>query len=157
MRQLILISVLLCSFSYGSELYFSGYVYNQSEIPLEGANILVVDSRGLQSGTFSDREGFFKIALLSDADYLVTVSFIGYNDYFKSISLNNQDYVETIILEMKSIPLDQLEIINSANQKLMTGASTTIGAETISLIKPTGTQEMLEYIPGMVLSPFINN
>ena len=149
MRRLILISILLCSFSYSSESYFSGYVYNQSEIPLEGANILVVDSKGLQGGTSSDREGFFKIALLSDADYSVTVSFIGYNDYFKSISLNNQDYVETIILEMKSIPLDQLEIINSANRKSMTGASTAIDAETISLIKPTGTQEMLEYIPGI--------
>tara|TARA_Y100000996_G_scaffold279653_1_gene220570 strand:+ start:690 stop:3446 length:2757 start_codon:yes stop_codon:yes gene_type:complete len=147
--------VILFSFAYSSDSYYSGYIYNQSGEVLEGANIIAIDSKGNEFGASSDSGGYFQVFLMPDSDYEIIITFIGYNDYYKNISLNDIEKKITnqiITLDIKSIPLNQLEIveiINTKNRKSMVGTSTSINANTISLIKPTGTQEMLEYIPGI--------
>ena len=110
--HIISIFIILMTFGYGSNLYFSGYIYNQAGEKLEGANIVAVDSKGDEIGTYSDRDGYFKLPIISNNDYEIAITFIGYNDYYKSISFVGQDYTnQVIILETQSIPLEQLEII----------------------------------------------
>ena len=59
--------IILCNspLIYGADLQssFSGYIYDESGIPLEGANIVIVDSKGNKTGSSSDQQGFFKIPL----------------------------------------------------------------------------------------------
>ena len=151
-RKLLIFAILSSSiFLYGvtSQYYFSGYIYNSSGIPLEGANIVLTDSKGVKTGLSSDQDGFFKIFFPEKGYYTIKITFIGYNNYSKYLYIDNKNYNETINLEVKSITLDELEIINSSKRSLEVGASTIVGSKRIQLIKPTGTQEILESIPGI--------
>ena len=147
--QFLLTLVTYFSFTYASNAYFSGYIYSSAGQALEGANIVAVDSNGDKVGTSSAKDGYFEIALLIGDEYGIEIAFIGYDTYYKSVTIINNMSPEYITLNIRSIQLEQLEIINSINRKSMVGTSTAIDANTISLIKPTGTQEMLEYIPGI--------
>ena len=147
--QFLLTLVTCFSFTYASNAYFSGYIYSSAGQALEGANIVAIDSNGDKVGTSSAKDGYFEIALLAGDEYGIEIAFIGYDTYYKSVTITNNMSAEYITLNIRSIQLEQLEIINSTNRKSMVGASTAIDANTISLIKPTGTQEMLEYIPGI--------
>ena len=112
--------VILFSFAYSSDSYYSGYIYNRSGEVLEGANIVAIDSKGNEFGASSDSGGYFQVFLMPDSDYEIIITFIGYNDYYKNISLNDIEKKITnqiITLDIKSIPLNQLEIVEIINTK----------------------------------------
>ena len=64
------------SFTYATTAYFSGYIYNSNGQPLEGANIIAIDSNGDKAGTSSAKDGYFEIVLLAGNEYGIEIAFI---------------------------------------------------------------------------------
>ena len=111
--QFLLMLVTCFSFTYASNAYFSGYIYSSAGQALEGANIVAIDSNGDKVGTSSAKDGYFEIALLAGDEYGIEIAFIGYDTYYKSVTITNNMSAEYITLNIRSIQLEQLEIINS--------------------------------------------
>ena len=125
---------------------------DQSNVPLQGANVLFKNDSGEEYGTSTDKNGSFNIDNISDGNYSLKISFIGYEDYKKSIIIEaGRKYKVDAFLSIQPILMAKLEIISEADQSYeeLPGAATVLDMQTLKLINPIGTQEMLEYIPGV--------
>ena len=120
--------------------------------PLQGANIELLGNNKKQYGATTDTDGRFSIADVEDGKYRVSISFIGFEDYRENVVIDSgKSYNLDAELTVQSIVMSRLEIIGDASapyQKLP-GAATVMDMQTIKLVNPLGTQEMLEHIPGV--------
>ena len=74
-----------------TEHFISGYVLDQSNEPLFGANIVIINT---SDGSTSDSSGFYKINNLETGKYTIFVSYIGYKSQKKTIYISkyNEDH-----------------------------------------------------------------
>jgi len=127
------------------------YVY-ETNVPLQGANIVFKSTEGVEHGSSSDSNGKFTISDVSSGEYTVLISFIGYEDYKESIIIEKgKSYQVDAFLAIKPILMAKLEIMSEVDEpyQKLPGAATVLDMQTIKLINPIGTQEMLEYVPGI--------
>ena len=127
------------------------FVY-ETNIPLQGANIVFKSAEGVEHGSSSDSNGKFTISDVSSGEYTVLISFIGYEDYKESIIFEKgNSYQVDAFLAIKPILMAKLEILSEVDEPYqdLPGSATVFGMQTIKLINPVGTQEMLEYVPGI--------
>ena len=111
-----------------------------------------------------------KIMELSDSNFAVTSlrngTVYGYSKYMRFDTVTN-DFVGSALtnkkiiiksaqvyefkfqMNLNTIAITELEIINNYNNQSMVGAATSIGAKDLEIIKPMGTQEILERVPGI--------
>ena len=131
----------------------NGTVYKDgTKIPLQGANVLFINEAGGEFGASTDANGRYAIGNMPGGDYTVTISFIGYDDYSKSIMVKNgKKYQIDATLSVEPILMAKLEIISEidAPYQDLPGAATVMYMQTLKLVNPIGTQEMLEYVPGI--------
>ncbi len=68
----------------------NGTVYRDgTKIPLQGANVLFVNNGGDEFGASTDVNGKYAISSVPGGNYTVTISFIGYDDYQKSVLIES--------------------------------------------------------------------
>tara|TARA_Y100001968_G_scaffold261827_1_gene249810 strand:+ start:657 stop:3251 length:2595 start_codon:yes stop_codon:yes gene_type:complete len=143
-----MISIGAILFASDANKSLSGYVYDSNNSPLKGANVELVDSAKNILGTSSDGDGYYEFNNLESNQYTLIITFIGYNKYSKEINLNDDD--EYIVnLKIKSIEISNIEIISVENKEEIVGAITLIDSKAMKNIKPIGTQEILQYVPGI--------
>ena len=83
-------------------------------------------------------------------NYSIKVTFIGYKDVDKSFELaSSKNHEIKIIMNLETISMTELEIINNKYNKSMVGAATSINAQSLEIMMPMGTQEILENVPGI--------
>ena len=135
------------------ETVVSGTVYrNEKNIPLQGANVVFRGKSGNQYGASTDINGMFNISEISPGNYDIKISFIGFEDYSKNIIIETgKVYKVDAILSIEPILMAKLEIISEVETPYdkMPGAATVMDMQTLKLVNPIGTQEMLEYVPGI--------
>ena len=153
--KLCLYYILTIQISYASlaQTTVSGIVVRQeNDLPLKGANIVLTGLDGKTFGTVTDDDGSFSIDNILSGEYNVFISFIGFKDYNQIITIEDgKIYTVNATLSIQPITMTKLEIISDADSKFnnLPGASTVLQMETIKLLNPIGTQEMLEYVPGV--------
>ena len=110
---LILCALLSTTRFYGQELSISGFVDDSRDIPISYANILLMKSQDsmVVKGVSTDENGFFLLKGLSQDSYLLKVSFLGFMDVYKSVTLSETVDLGTIILEEDSEQLNEINII----------------------------------------------
>ena len=135
------------------ETVVSGTVYrNEKNIPLQGANVVFRSESGQQYGASTDINGMFNISEIFPGNYDIKISFIGFEDYSKNIIIETgKVYKVDAILSIEPILMAKLEIISELETPYdkMPGAATVMDMQTLKLVNPIGTQEMLEYVPGI--------
>ena len=106
----------------------------------------------IKYGATTDDDGRFNIDEIEDGRYKISISFIGFEDYRDDVAIESgKSYKVDAVLEIQPIAMSRLEIISDASapyQKLP-GSATVMDMQTIKLVNPIGTQEMLEHIPGI--------
>ena len=152
-HSLSLIITLFLSLAFLNGSQIEGKVYQKdNNTPLQGANVLFVNVDGDEFGASCDANGVYKIDNVSKGKYKVIVSFIGYKD-FRDDVLIEDDKVYTInaSLSISPILMAKLEIISKTENSYedLPGAATVIDAQVLKKLNPIGTQEILEYVPGV--------
>ena len=153
--KLCLYYILTFQIAYASlmQTSVSGMVVRQeNDLPLKGANIVLTGIDGKTFGTVTDDDGSFNIDNILSGEYNVSISFIGFKDYNQTITIQDgKVYTVNATLSIQPITMTKLEIISDADSKFnkLPGASTVLSMQTIKLLNPIGTQEMLEYVPGV--------
>ena len=96
-----------------SQHQITGKVLDDQQRAVDYANILLlnpVDS-SLVKGTLSDSSGYFIFEKVAPAEYLISVSFIGYNDYFTEVMKVNQDVeLASFRLSTNNAQLDEVVV-----------------------------------------------
>ena len=120
--------------------------------PISGAGVTIESEGRILEQTRTDKDGFFRLTQDAKGQRRITVSIIGYADYAEIIDLKpDSTNLPDISLTSRPFQLAPVEIIGKAwavNKKL-TGTATLLEPASIELIRPVGTQELLELVPGI--------
>lgn len=120
--------------------------------PLIGASISWWEDGKKLNGVVTDENGNFLIKSIETGEREVQVNYIGYEVTTQKISIEAGKTAELdFTVKAGSINLTGVEIVGlrSKSIKDLPGAATKIDAREVQLIKPMGTQEMLQHIPGV--------
>ena len=85
MKSLIILLVIFCITSFAQVITIKGKVVDsKTDYPLENANIIIKGDNAI--GTISDSEGFFTLSGVIKADYLIEISYLGYEKFSQTVS-----------------------------------------------------------------------
>lgn len=98
---------------FGQQFSVSGSVYDADNNPIAYSNVVLRTQKDsiIVAGTSSNDEGFFLMENVKNDEYILTVSFIGYNSHRNKINLNENIVLETIILKEATENLSEVQIL----------------------------------------------
>ena len=124
---------------------------DQSGIP--GASVYLEQNGRTVRGGACDIAGRFSLVVPATVDTLVLrVSSIGYAEYRDTARLSDlADRTLTIRMEGETFSSDPVVILGQSHraERRAVGTMTELSSATLDLVRPVGTQEMLEYVPGI--------
>jgi len=103
------------NFVNGQNASILGKVLDIQTSPIEFANILLkkIDD-GFTQGSITDFDGNFVIDISRKGDYEIRVSFVGYKDWKKNITVDQRMDLGNIILENNTNELDEVVVTSTA-------------------------------------------
>lgn len=150
----ILLSLVIGFVNYcDSSSDISGIVIEKGTgVPISDANVKIELDGQVLNETTTEKDGNFKVSLNVSEDHEIVVSAEGYRTY-REKSLTASDSTIQIKIELTKISyeLAPIEIIGRSlrRHKQLTGTMSKLEPDTVDLIMPVGTQELLEMIPGI--------
>ncbi|WP_299461344.1 TonB-dependent receptor [uncultured Microscilla sp.] len=159
-RKLVLISLFLWFNAYSvawaqapPRHFIKGVVKTTKENePIVGATVILLDKGKIIEVTSTNAQGGFLLQTSKKQPLQLKVKFIGYNDFSVQITptLSPQTTLE-VSLKENNLTLSAVEIIGDApgSYRKLPGTATRLKTEDIQMIAPVGTQEALEYVPGV--------
>jgi outer membrane receptor protein involved in Fe transport len=154
MRTFIILSFFVISFQLSAQTkqyVVSGSVSDENELPIAYVSVVLkaINTSFIQ-GDLTDEQGKFNVRNLSDGDYLLTVSFVGYQPYTQEIEVNNNIELPQIQL-LEGIELG--EVIVSAQRKLVSSerGKINLAVENSKLADLPATTDVLSFVPGVIV------
>ena len=124
----------------------------ETEQPLSGATVKIKSEVHDLQETTTARDGIFRLILDAPGQRQIEVSLSGYDSYNEQLTLT-PDSTRTLDITLLSHPFElaPIEIIGEASQvnDKLTGTVALMEPQTVELIHPVGTQELLELMPGI--------
>ena len=120
--------------------------------PISGAVVKIESEGQIVAETTTGRDGNFRVSQDVQGEKRIQVSSMGYNRYSEILELT-PDLTHHLEISLATQPfqLAPIEIIgeSSHRHRKLTGTMSMLEPDTVDLIKPVGTQELLELIPGI--------
>ena len=119
--------------------------------PVVGASVSLQTRTTILIGCATDLKGQFSLSTPSRDSVAIHVRAIGFESYRQDLHLKETITRLTIDLVGTALETSPVVVIGQSHksQRKMVGAGTQVSPKTIRLINPVGTQEMLEYVPGV--------
>ena len=105
--------LLLSSYSLFSQNSLKGILVNEASEPVAFANVVLLnsqDSTSVYKGVISEDNGEFSFTEIPANKYLLKVSFVGYEEYLREVSVNSDKNLKKIILKETASNLDEVTI-----------------------------------------------
>ena len=136
-----------------SSVEIRGKVFDkETEQPIMGATVRIQSNGSGWEEATTVRDGTFQFTQVAPGQTQIKASLIGYDDYVEISELTpNSTLTLDIALLSRPFELAPVEIIGKSprvNRKL-TGAIALLESHSVELIRPIGTQELLELLPGI--------
>lgn len=116
MNKRLCLSLIVCLFSIlsYSQNSLKGRLLNENKEPVAYANVILLDaedSTSVYKGVVSEEDGGFILENLEDQNYVLKVTFIGYEDYLKTVRLSRGlTDLKSIVLTEASDALDEITV-----------------------------------------------
>ena len=126
----------------------SGTVKDQNGNLLPGASVLLKQNA---EGSITDFDGKYEIKNVSDGNYTIIASYIGYDNFKKEIKVNGNLILDIIIKE-NALSLDEIVVTGVVNPKSKMESSisvSTIGVKQIEQASARSAGELFRSIPGI--------
>lgn len=117
-----------------------------------GAIVSLHDGEKTLAGCISDVYGGFSLSTQYSGTATLTIRTLGFEAYSQEVTLDPTKPTElTIKLSGQVFQSEPIVVIGKsyAAQRKLAGTATQVDPKTIKLVNPIGTQEMLEYVPGV--------
>lgn len=108
------LTVFLPFSTFSQDLTISGGVKDAENQPIYFANVVLLSAKDSTAikGTSTNLEGYFEIKNVKENQYLLKISFIGYQEVIKSVEVSFKDIMlGTIILTENNEALDEVSIV----------------------------------------------
>uniref|UniRef100_UPI00404978C5 TonB-dependent receptor domain-containing protein n=1 Tax=Gelidibacter sp. TaxID=2018083 RepID=UPI00404978C5 len=127
----------------------TGLIKDQNDMPLTGVNIVI---SGTTQGAVSDFEGNYSINNISNGNYTLIATYLGYKKFTQNITISDASISVDITLLEDAESLDQVIITGVTNPKSKIESSVSITSMQPSVIQqsaPRTTAEIFRTIPGI--------
>ncbi|MEO6904199.1 MAG: TonB-dependent receptor [Bacteroidia bacterium] len=157
MKKLSLIFIFLTVpffFIHAQNLSIGGQLTDQTKEPLIGASVVLLNPNdsSLIKGSVADVDGNFSIENVQPANYLVRISFIGYEDLFISKQLTTASInLGRLVLKEKATKLNQVTIIGAVVPVQQKGDTTQINASAYKTNPDATAEDLINKMPGITL------
>jgi len=154
MKQLfLLLSILfVCSSIYGQNYYgLSGNLTDESATELVGATVLLLNlpDSTMEEYALTNEKGFFKMTAPKSSNYLLKISYMGYEDYVKILDLSQKIELGTIVLKEKSELLQSIEVVEERIPIRMNGDTLEYSADAFETQEHDNVEALLKKLPGV--------
>ncbi|WP_157963240.1 TonB-dependent receptor [Algoriphagus litoralis] len=149
-RALICLGFFLISFpSFSQTKPLVGQVLDSLDNPIAYANVVAINQSTQKIGGFgiTNAEGRFKITLAPGAEYLLRVSFVGYQQFERLISAWDPEVQMQIILKQSDTELGLVEVV-SEMPVTMKGDTLTYKTDAFTTGNERKLEDVLEKLPG---------
>ena len=139
-------------FCHGSTEISGSVIDKETRQPILGAVVKIESDGQVLAETTAKKDGSFYLNEDLQGKAQIQVSSSGYSRYSEIIALTpDSTHNLEISLSSQTFQLAPIEIIGESSQRhrKLTGTMSMLEPETVDLIKPVGTQELLELIPGI--------
>lgn len=118
--------------------------------PIVSAVVQIKGNGNVVKDTTTAEDGSFQFTHILETDQHINVNSVGYTTFSKELTLDSSGNLE-IALSGNTFELAPIEIIGQSmrEHKKLTGTMSKLEPDTVDLMKPVGTQELLESIPGI--------
>lgn len=144
--------VLISSVVFGQQYSINGEVKDKTSQPIAYANIILLKTQDstIVTGTTSDDFGKFSINEINSGNYIIKVSFIGFEDLSQNISLEDNVELETIVLKESVESLSEVQITYKKPTLKKEADRLVFNVENTALIEGTILQ-VLRSTPGILV------
>lgn len=154
MKQLFLLfsTLFLYPQLYGQNYYgLSGNLTDEHGTELLGATILLLNlpDSTMEEYALTNEKGFFKLSAPKQTNYLLRISYMGYEDYEQVLDLNQKIDLGTIVLKEKTALLESVEVVEERIPIRMKGDTLEYSAGAFEIQEHDNVEALLKKLPGI--------
>lgn len=122
----------------------------QDQSPVIGAAVSLISARDTTRtwGNFSDIEGNFSVNVPRSGNYILKVSYVGYQPIRKSIQVNENQNLGTISLRTDAKLLDEVTVAGKQIRAEQKGDTTQYNADAYKVNKDATAEDLITKMPG---------
>lgn len=131
-----------------------GKLVTETNEPIAFANVILLnaeDSTSVYKGTISEDNGEFLLEEIASNDYLLKVSFVGYEEYLQQISVNSDKKIRKITLKEGASNLEEVTI-NARKPKITRSIDRITFDVENSTLSSGSSWDILRQTPGVIMA-----
>jgi hypothetical protein len=142
----------IISSGFGQAYFIGGKITEQKNAPAIGASVIILKSdSSFLKGTTTSETGNFKIENIVTGNYLLKISYLGFTDYYKTISVNENKTLDNIKLTSTVKKLDEIKIETDAIMATQSGDTTSYNAKAFKVNKDANAEDLVTKMPGVTV------
>jgi hypothetical protein len=136
----------------GQTFFIEGKIQEQKSEPAVGASVIILkrDSSFLK-GTTTSETGNFKIENVEAGTYILKISYLGFSDQFKTLSINANVNIGTTQLTSTVKKLDEIKIETEAIMATQSGDTTSYNSKAFKTNKDATAEDLVTKMPGVTV------
>lgn len=146
--------ILLASLPAFSQNIINGSVIDQASNPVAFANVVLLsaaDSTTVYRGAVTNEDGTFSFEKIESNDYLLAISFVGYENFYRRILINGNTDLEPVILKEEEAGLTEVTI-KARKPKITRSVDRIVFDVENSMLSTGSSWDILRKTPGVVVS-----
>ncbi|MEZ4960136.1 MAG: TonB-dependent receptor [Saprospiraceae bacterium] len=150
MKTNLLIVLLLCAFGAAAQTYsVTGTVIDETGAPLPGAYVILQYPWGEDAKlTATEADGSFNLKEVEKGGYKLKVSFVGYEDFLKEITITDKSVnVGTLAIQPSATQLAEVEIKDKLPMAKQLGDTTQYNADAFKVMKDANAEDLIGKMP----------
>lgn len=131
----------------------SGKLSERNQSPVIGASVILYSPADTSfiKGTTSNENGDFLIENVDSKTYLLKISYLGFADYFKMISVTENINLNTIVLKSGAKKLQEVTVETQAVMATQSGDTTSYNSKAFKTNKDANAEDLITKMPGVTV------
>ncbi|KUJ63351.1 TonB-dependent receptor [Flavobacteriaceae bacterium CRH] len=149
-KILCFVAFLLTYVSFSQSVRFDGFIQDEQKNPLEMANIMAVNNatKAMDSYGITNDKGRFQLTLKPNTAYTIKVSYLGMKSKEISVSTQNANIIQNIVMDDAGIELKGVEIVREMPVSI-SGDTIVYNADSFKSGTEKKLEDVLKKLPGV--------
>lgn len=150
MKKFLLAFLLVTSIAFSQSIKMEGIISDSTNKPLEMANVMAVNqvTKAMDSYAITNDKGKFLLNLKPNTTYTVKVSYLGMQNKEITITTQNENKTQNIVMESGGIELDGVEIVREMPVSIK-GDTIVYNADSFKTGTERKLEDVLKKLPGV--------